>query len=130
MSDSRLRGGEKVRGCALISRFRFDDVTVSILGGAYGLPTARLGDLLLNQPPEGRALWSIEDDVDFWAGIGTPSYGSRTTELFEVETPRTKLGQVKGRRFSDLLRDNVVNLQNADQSKPVSSGGGAKASQF
>lgn len=130
--DERLQveGGEKVRGCALISRFRFDDVTVSILGGAYGLPTARLGDLLLNQPPEGRALWQIEDTVDFWAGIGTPSHGSRTTELFEVETPRTKLGQVEGRRFSDLLRDNVVNLQNADQNTPVASRGGAKASQL
>jgi hypothetical protein len=40
-----------------MARPTYDDVTVAILGGSYGLPTARLGDLIGTIRPDLDPLW-------------------------------------------------------------------------
>jgi hypothetical protein len=94
---------KSTEGFAFIARFRFADVGVAVLGGSYGLPTARLGDLLLTRPKAAERLWEVDPESDFWAGVRTPPR-SRRFGTYGLTTPHVGQGQVREHRFGDLLR--------------------------
>lgn len=103
--DERRDGGRHVKetpGFGFIARLTFADVRLALLGGSYGLPTARMGDLLLNRPAASERLWDIEADADFWVGVTTPARGDRNG-LFGVGVPQVAHSRVIDSRLTDVL---------------------------
>lgn len=92
----------QVHGFALIARFHLKDVVLSILGGTYGLPTARLGDLLASRPPELEALIDIDPELDMWTGIRCPGEGRRF-KPYVVDTPYVARRRYQDHWLADLL---------------------------